>query len=261
MTESAIVALVRAAGDCALSYWRAGPLDSRSKAPADRPVDLVTEADLAVDRLIAEGLDRLHPGVPVMSEEGEWRPPAEGPTGDIFIVDPIDGTHNFAQGTHWWTIALARTRGAVVEEGWLYQPTRGTFWHARRGEGTTRDRERVSVSSSDSRNGLVSVSLSREVLPLLMQAHRFAGIRALGSNALCLALVADGSFVLHAGGGHPWDVAAGHLFVEEAGGRVCTLTGEARSPWQKIQSLAGPPATVDLALEIFAAANPQSTRI
>jgi myo-inositol-1(or 4)-monophosphatase len=229
-------------------------LESWNKAPERGSIDLVTEADLAVDRLITEELDRLHPGMPVLSEEGTWRPPAPEPTEDMFVLDPIDGTHNFAQGTHWWTIALARTRGSVVEEGWLYQPTRGTLWHAQRGRGTTRDGEPVQVSSSAPSHGLVSVSLSRHMLPLLMQAGRFGGVRALGSHALCLALVADGSFVLHAGGGHPWDVAAGHHFIEEAGGRVCTLAGGPRSPWVRAQTLAGAPALVDLALEIFASA-------
>ncbi len=250
--QSPIVSLLRAAGERSLDYWRAGPLEFEDKATGDRGVDLVTEADLAVDRLIAEGLDRLHPGIPVLSEEGAWRP-AEGAREDMFVLDPIDGTHNFAQGTHWWTISLARTRGGLVEEGWLYQPTRGTLWHARRGQGTTRDGEQVRVTTTEPRLGLVSVSLSQEMLPLLLQANRFAGIRALGSHAICLGMVADGSFLMHAGRGYPWDVAAGHLFVQEAGGRVCTLSGDERSLWERVQTLSGAPRSVELALEIFAA--------
>jgi myo-inositol-1(or 4)-monophosphatase len=253
MIRTPIVDLLKRAGDRSLAYWRTGPLVFQDKGTKGRGVDLVTEADLAVDRLIVEGLDRLHPGIPVLSEEGDWRPP-EGPKDDMFVLDPIDGTHNFAQGTHWWTISLARTRGALVEEGWLYQPTRGTLWHARRGQGTTRDGERVSVSTTEPRLGLVSVSLSQEMLPLLLQATRFAGIRALGSHAICLGMVADGSFLMHAGRGYPWDVAAGHLFVQESGGRVCTLAGDERSLWERVQTLSGAPASVEMALEIFAAA-------
>lgn len=254
MTQSPIVDLLRTAGDRSLEYWRTGPLVCQDKGTSGKGVDLVTEADLAVDRLITEGLDRLHPGIRVMSEEGTWRPSSDGAKDDMFVVDPIDGTHNFAQGTHWWTISLARTRGGVAEEGWLYQPTRRTLWHARRGQGTTRDGERVVVTTTPPRHGLVSVSLSQEMLPLLLQANRFAGIRALGSHAICLAMVADGSFVMHAGRGYPWDVAAGHLFVAESGGRVCTLDGSERSLWERVQTLSGAPASVDLALEIFAAA-------
>ena len=253
MTDCPITRMLRGAGERALGYWRTGPLQWSDKSTSGGGIDLVTEADLAVDRLIAAELDRMHPGVPILSEEASWRPDGE-PSGDVFVLDPIDGTHNFAQGTHWWTIALARARDAVVEEGWLYQPSRGTLWHARRGEGATRDGEGITVSSVAPRHGLVSVSLSRQMLPLLLQASRFAGLRALGSHALCLALVADGSFGLHAGGGHPWDVAAGHLFIEEAGGRVCTLDGGPRSPWRRKQTLAGAPACVDAALEIFASA-------
>lgn len=254
MIESPIVRLLRGAGERALGYWRTGPLDWRDKAPEAGAIDLVTEADLAVDRLITAELDRLHPGIPVLSEEGTWRPPSEGPAGDLFVLDPIDGTHNFAQGTHWWTIALARANNGVVEEGWLYQPSRQTLWHATRGGGITRNGEAVTVTPAPVRHGLVSVSLSHQMLPLLLQANRFAGIRALGSHAMCLAMVADGSFMLHAGSGYPWDVAGGHLFVREAGGTVCTLDGRERSPWVREQTLSGSPACVEVAMEIFAGA-------
>ena len=247
---SAIERILRGAGERALGYWRTGSLEWSDKA-TDGAVDLVTEADLAVDRLLAAELDALHPGVPILSEEGTWRPSEDGPSGDAFVLDPIDGTSNFAAGTHWWTIALARAQAGEIVEGWLYQPSRGTLWHARKGQGATRDGEPIRVATTPPRLGLVSVSLSRQMLPLLLQSSRFAGIRALGSHALTLAMVADGSLVLHAGGGHPWDVAGGHLFVEEAGGRVCTLDGGPRSPWRRVQTLAGSPASVDVALAIF----------
>jgi fructose-1,6-bisphosphatase/inositol monophosphatase family enzyme len=98
---------------------------------------------------------------------------------------------------------------------------------------------------------LLSVALSRELLPLLLASNRFVGTRAMGCACLGLAWAAEGRFALHAARNYPWDVAAGYLLVERAGGRVVDLRGEPVSIWDRVHTLAGAPAAVDLALEIL----------
>jgi fructose-1,6-bisphosphatase/inositol monophosphatase family enzyme len=245
-----ITALLERAGRVALASWRTADLDVQDKASVGAAPDLVSAVDLAVDRIVTDGLRDLHPGVPIISEEVER--PRGDPPADAFVIDPIDGTHNFVSGGTLWTIALARTRGHEVEEAWIHHPPTGQTSHAVRGGVTTHAGRRVRVSGVTPRRGLVSVSLTRELMPLLLHSARFAGIRALGSHAFCLAAAARGEFILHAGGGKPWDVAAGFLLVERAGGRVCDLHGNPRSPFDSgRKGLAGAPGAVELALELI----------
>jgi len=242
--------LLLQAGRLAMEYWRTADLVVSDKSHGESASDFVSAADLAVNDLILDGLARLHPGVPVISEEIESTPGEPPP--DAFVIDPIDGTHNFLAGSPLWTIALARTRGHDVEDAWIHHPPSGETSRANRRSRTTHAGSPVSVSSVLPRRGLVSVSLTHEVMPLIVGSTSFAGIRAYGSHAYCLAATARGEFVLHAGGGKAWDVAAGFLLVERAGGRVCDLRGAPCSPFDTTRkTLAGAPHVVDTALELL----------
>ncbi len=241
-------ALLQDAGRLAMGSWRMSGVGVSDKGGrGDRP-DLVSDADLAVNSLMTERLTRLFPGVSIVSEEAEGQQSAPS---DAFVLDPIDGTHNYLAGNPLWTIVLARTRGHEVEEAWIYHPPTRELSHAARRTPTTHAGRRIEVTNTTVRRGLISVSLSRDLLPLLMAADRFAGVRALGSSAYCLAATARGEFLLHAGGGYPWDVAAGFLLVEKAGGVVRTLSGGRRSPYENVKSLAGAPHAVEEALSLF----------
>jgi len=230
-----------------------GNLSIRDKnAGGEGAVDLVTDGDLAVDRVVTEGLGRLFPGVPVVSEE---RPRPEGvEQGDSFILDPVDGTHNFTAGVPWWAISLARVRGAEVEEAWLLNLPAGLLYHAVRGGETTCEGRTLKVTDRSPELCLVSLSLSRRLVPLLLASERFAGLRMMGCHSLALAYAAEGRFGLHASRGWPWDVAAGYLLIERAGGRVVDLEGRPRNLWEHRHALAGAPACVDTVLEILAQA-------
>jgi len=214
-------------------------------------VDLVTQADLRADEIVCEGITRLFPGVPIVSEERA--PPAGADGGDCFVLDPIDGTHNFAAGLPFWAISLARVSGNTVQEAWLLDGPRGDFYRGKRGQGAFRGSQRLSVTRRAPELCLLSIGLSKAVVPLLLAAHRFCGMRVLGSHALGLAFAAAGDVGIHAGSGHPWDVAAGYLLLEEAGGRVVDFRGGARPIWTNERALAGAPHIVDLALEILMA--------
>ena len=215
-------------------------------------VDLVTDADFRVDTLLAEGLSRLFPGVAIVSEE---RPiPSVAGSGDCLVLDPIDGTHNFAAGLPFWGISLARVQGDEAVEGWILDGPRRQLYHARRGEGAFCGDRKLQVSTRPAELNLLSIGFSREVVPLLLEAHRFCGMRVLGSHALGLALAASGEVGLHAGSGHPWDVAAGYLLLDEAGGKVVNFEGGPRPLWSRQKALAGAPHIVEEALEILSGA-------
>ncbi len=246
-----VEALLRGALTQALGVFERGVQRWDDKRPAGQPggVDLVTEADLLVDRVVSEGLDALHPGVVVVSEEQEV-PPAEE-RGDCFVLDPIDGTHNFAAGMPWWGISLARVQGDEPVEAWILEAPGGVLWHATRTGPATREGVVVSVTDRPSRLCVASVGLSQEVVPLLIRSDAFSGVRVLGSHALSLAWSAGGRFGLHAGRGMPWDVAAGYLILERAGGRICTFDGGHRPLWGRQHALTGAPQAVQTALEIL----------
>ncbi|MEE2827673.1 MAG: inositol monophosphatase [Myxococcota bacterium] len=212
-------------------------------------MDLVTEADLEVDRLVTEGLQRLYPGVPVVSEEHEA--PAAAREGDCFLLDPIDGTHNYASGLPFWAISLARMQGSEIREGWLLDGPSGRLYHAKKGGPATLDGRVLTVSARPPELSLLSLGLSPAIVPLLLRAELFSGMRILGSHSLGLAHAASGEVGLHAGIGHPWDVAAGYLLIEAAGGLIVDFEGRSRDPWDRRQALAGAPHIVDLALEIL----------
>ena len=243
--------LLRGALSDVLPIFERGVQDWGNKRPVGQAggVDLVTEADLLVDRLVTEGLDALHPGIPVVSEERE---PAEGARqGECFVLDPIDGTHNFAAGMPWWGISLGRVRGEELLEGWVLEAPGGALYHARRGGVATRDGEPIRVTEREPRHCFLSVGLSQAVVPLLVRSDVFSGTRVLGSHALSLAWSATGRFGLHAGRGHPWDVAAGYLILERAGGRICTFSGGPRRLWARDYALTGAPQAVDAALALL----------
>jgi myo-inositol-1(or 4)-monophosphatase len=253
---SPIAALLRRAAHEVVLLSGGDSLAFRDKqTDPDGSVDLVTEGDLLVDRLITEGIADLFPGVPVVSEE---RPlPPEAGHGDVFVLDPVDGTHNFAAGVPWWTISLARVRGSRVEEGWILQLPAGRLYHASRTTPATCEGELLQVSSKRPELSLLSMGLSEGVTPLLLGIERFAGARLMGCHSLALCWSAEGRFGAHASRGWPWDVAAGYLIVERAGGVVRNFDGSPPDLWVRDYAVVGAPQVVDAALEIIREAAPR----
>jgi len=194
LLRSAVAAVESLCGSDALTLTDKGG-DER------HAVDLVTEADFQADEIICEGLERLFPGVPIVSEE---RTPAFTPgTEDCFVLDPIDGTHNFAAGLPFWAISLARVSGSEVQEAWILDGPRKDLYRASRGQGAFRGQQRLSVTERAPEYCLLSVGLSPELVPLLLAAQLFCGMRVLGSHALGLAFAAAGEVGIHAGRGQP----------------------------------------------------------
>lgn len=194
-------------------------------------VDLVTEVDRACEDAVRAVLARHTPDVPVLGEEagGAWDAPTR------WIVDPLDGTTNFVHGVPWFCVSIALEVGGRREVGVILDPIARHTFAARRGHGTTLDGARVHVSpQTDLSSALVATGFAYDrrekaatylafVQAMIEQAQ---GIRRFGSAALDLAWVAAGRFEAYWEFNlHPWDVAAGLLLVEEAGGRVSDLDG------------------------------------
>ncbi|MFQ5749192.1 MAG: inositol monophosphatase family protein [Planctomycetota bacterium] len=194
------------------------------------PRDLVTEADLASERLLLEGLRASFPEHGIHAEESgrethgaEW----------VWYVDPLDGTTNFVQGLPLFAVSLGLVRQEDPEVAVVHAPVLGETFTAVRGEGAWLGGRRLRVST---KSGLADSILAtgfpyRRHLLLDNNLENFQrlflrerGIRRMGSAAIDLAYVAagrlDAFWELHLG---PYDVAAGGLLVREAGGVVDTI--------------------------------------
>ncbi len=206
-----------------------GQVVAREKGPGD----LVTDADLASQRLIAEELHRAFPEHTLLAEEeGACPDPARAWR---WIVDPLDGTINFAHGFPFWSVSIALEHSGTLVVGVVHNPLSGDTYSAALGGGTTLNAQPVRVSRADR----LSACLISTALPLdirsdadLQMAYMLAfsigthSIRRTGSSALNLAIVAAGGFdVCYATAMNPWDAAAGVVLVREAGGEVSGLSG------------------------------------
>jgi myo-inositol-1(or 4)-monophosphatase len=196
------------------------------------PVDLVTEFDRRSETLILKAIHRAFPADGLLSEESGSNGVQSERT---WIVDPLDGTTNFTHEIPIFCVTIAFMDSAGLREGVVYDPLRRETYWAERGRGAYLDDRRLRVSEvSELRQSLLVTGF-----PYDMATTRFnnldhyghfsilcQGVRRLGSAALDLAYLAAGRFE-----GYwdlqlsPWDVAAGALLIQEAGGRVTNVHG------------------------------------
>lgn len=191
-------------------------------------IDLVTDADLAVEQDIRARVARHFPGHTFLGEEAA-EVPVEG-SSFRWIVDPIDGTTNFTHGLPLFCVSIALEVEGRVELGVIYVPKSDELFTAERGQGSRLNGRRIRVTREATLidallvTGFPPQASDRQGEQLAVFGEfltRARAVRRLGSAALDLAYVAAGRFdgfwerSLHA-----WDVAAGALLVEEAGGRV-----------------------------------------
>jgi myo-inositol-1(or 4)-monophosphatase len=238
----------RAAGEVHRSL-RGGDLRLASKSTA---IDLVTRADTESERVVREVVGAERPGDLLLGEEGgeqalgtsqASRGGSPGlPGRRRWIVDPLDGTLNYAHGFPYWAVSVALEVDAQVEVGVVLDSAREEEFFASRGGGAFGAGERLRVSSPRSlQQSLLATGFAyksewmAENFPIFERVlPRVRGVRRPGAAALDLAYVAagrlDGFWELHLA---PWDVAAAALIVEEAGGR---LSDERGAPY----SLGGP---------------------
>lgn len=199
--------------------------------------DIVTRADLASERLLIDGLRQLTPDAAILSEEAGLSDGAAQRGGDmLWILDPLDGTVNYASGLPWFSVAMALCRGEEVALALTFTPRMNLLARHAAGAGTTIDGRAPAVSRvARLADAVVSVMLTSSFSPddvartlhiIGRLGNAARGVRIVVSGALELALVACGRLdafvsiradaVSHAGG---------MAFVRAAGGRVSTLTG------------------------------------
>jgi len=198
--------------------------------------DLVTEADLAAQALITQRLQASFPGHAIWAEEGDAATVGVG-ADYTWIVDPLDGTNNYSRRHPTFAVSIALAQGSEILLGAVYEPLRDVLFYSQRGQGAFVNGRPLQVSAvADWSQALVACDWAREEdlrAGVLHMVNRIApavfSFRSLGSAALGFCYVAagwlDGYFSLYL---QPWDVAAGTLFVAEAGGLVTTAEG---APW------------------------------
>ena len=196
-------------------------------------IDLVTDVDRACERLIVEAIQTERPGDAILAEEGggtdasdaEWR----------WVIDPLDGTTNYAHGYPRFCVSIGIEHRGVAAVGVVYDPLLDELFSAVRGRGATLNDRPLQVSSEARLDHAMlstgfAYDVHRSADDNLNHFAAFAktvqAIRRDGSAALNLCYVAagrfDGFWELKL---HPWDVAAGLLIVEEAGGRTSDFSG------------------------------------
>ena len=211
--------------ELALSAGRVA-LDGFDRAAGFRmkgPQDFLTETDAAVERHVKRAIAETFPDDAFLGEE------TGGSAGrDTWVVDPIDGTANFARGVPHFCVSIAFVRDGATEIGAICNPALGELHFARRGAGATRNGAALRVAPTrDFASACVELGWStrvpnaRYVAALAALLDKGANVRRGGSGALALAWVADGRSdgyaEVHM---NAWDCLAGLLLVAEAGGRV-----------------------------------------
>jgi len=203
-------------------------------------INLVTEMDIKSEELIKEHIQRAYPDHQVLAEESDI------PKKDAafrWIIDPLDGTVNYAHGYPVFCVSVALEIEGIVEIGAVYDPMRDELFTGARGKGALMNTTPIIVSQTAQLNdSLVATGFSYDIRTseannvdnwnaMIVRAQ---AVRRAGSAALDLCYTAmgrfDGFWELKL---HPWDVAAGALIVEEAGGAVTHLGGEPFSAYSR----------------------------
>jgi myo-inositol-1(or 4)-monophosphatase len=218
--------LARQAGDLLRQ-----PFGREIEAEHKGAVNLVTEYDLRAERLLTQAVRRAYPADAILAEEGG----ASGAGELTWVIDPLDGTTNFARGIPFFCVSIACLRDQQPLLGVVYDPMRDELFTASAGGGAALNGRTLNVSQTASLDKSLLVTgfpydirtnPDNNLSQYAFLSTRSLGVRRLGSAALDLAYVAAGRF-----DGFwefrlsPWDFAAGMLLVLEADGRITRADG------------------------------------
>jgi len=225
-----------AAGKVLLNYARSGFHIQRK----NHHINLVTDADHAAEECIIDHIRRHFPSHRTLAEERGAG--VDAPSRYRWIIDPLDGTTNFAHGFPVYAVSIGVECDGELLVGAVYDPTRDELFTAETGRGALLNGESIAVSNTAQLEAALTVTgFAYDIRDTpnnnLDHFARFAlkaqGVRRTGSAALDLCYVAAGRF-----DGFwevklsPWDMAAGAVIVREAGGRITDLRGNAHSIYQ-----------------------------
>ncbi len=232
MQEALVVAIKAAqkAGKVHKKYYNT-KLDIKTK---ENSFDLVTVADIEAEKVIVDTIKRTFKDHNILGEEQKYEK-----TGSeyMWVIDPLDGTNNFAHNLPIFCVSIALAKNGVPIVGVVYDALRDELFYAEKGQGTFLNRKRVTVSKIASLDRAILITgfyydRGNKMIETLGHIRKFlelkvVGMRRLGAAALDLSYVACGratgfwEFELS-----PWDFAAGLLLIEEAGGKVTGRKGE-----------------------------------
>ena len=187
--------------------------------------ELVTSSDLKADQLITSEIHRLHPDHQILSEESSATVKEAFYQGDLWIIDPIDGTVNYAHGHSQVGVSIAYAQDGIVQCAVVYNPFTDELFNAIKGKGATLNQLPIKTSETkELRNALIATGFpyTRDDLPQLIQQlstilSHCQDIRRLGSAALDICWVAAGRLDGYYETVKPWDCAAACLIAREAG--------------------------------------------
>jgi len=196
-------------------------------------INLVTEADLASEALIVERIKSYYPKHSILAEES-GAAVIDSSTTWKWIIDPLDGTTNYAHGYPCFCVTIAVEHEAEIVVAVTFDPTRSELFAAERGRGASLNNKPIRVSQTERLGEALIVTgfpydfkdrpnFARHLNRFLVESR---GVRRDGSAAIDLAYVACGRFDgFWEEGLNPWDMAAGVLLIEEAGGQVTNYDG------------------------------------
>ena len=227
--------------------------------------DFVTEVDRAAEQEIIATIRRHYPQHAFLAEESG----ASGTNDTLWIIDPLDGTTNFLHGFPQFAVSIACQIRGRLEQAVIYDPLRQELFTASRGAGAHLDNRRIRVSKARALEGaLVATGFPYRENSRYLDAYlamfkavtaQAAGVRRPGAASLDLAYVAaarvDAFWEI---GLAAWDTAAGTLLIQEAGGRIGTLTGEEYRQGGHI--IAGTPKVYAALVELLAPHVPEALR-
>jgi myo-inositol-1(or 4)-monophosphatase len=206
----------------------------RLKIYEKQPYNFVTEVDYEVEKILIQHIQEAYPAHSILSEESGF---LEKDSDYVWLIDPLDGTRNFIHGLPGFAISIAVQHKGQIEQALVYDPLAKETFYASRGRGARMHQKRLHVSTHPKLAGalLYNTRPAQDMTQFdawckwmcaLMQES--ISMRELGSTALGLAYVAagrlDGFVALNAL--KSWDIAAGALLIQEAGGVVCDTKGE-----------------------------------
>lgn len=225
--------IIKQAGSLLLSYWHKKEIRINKKADKS----LVTEADLATEKLLITELQKLFPPADFLTEESGQL--GSNNNGYRWVIDPLDGTRNFAYHIPYFCISVALTYQNKPIIGVIYNPILDELFYAQEGKGAFCNDQKITIATPSSFStsfiafGLSSTAKYR--VPMMKAAQKLVGkvaaVRHMGAVALDMANMAigrfDGLLFTHLAW---WDVAAGMLLIQEAGGQVREIGGKPLGP-------------------------------
>ncbi|MEW8030299.1 MAG: inositol monophosphatase family protein [Candidatus Thiodiazotropha sp.] len=228
--KTAVDAAIKA-GNLILQYAdKTSLINVKNKSPSD----VVSEVDHIAEEIIIRIIQNKYPHHSILSEECGW---AREEADFVWVIDPLDGTTNFLKGIPHYAVSIAIKHQDQLQHGVVYNPAQDELYTASLGEGATLNKRSINISSSHvSGKALLVTGISScsdfnigqylGTMKNILESSSVLGIRQSGAASLDLAYIATGR---HDGfwqfGLKEWDIAAGALLVQEAGGYVCDING------------------------------------